>query len=231
MPLVSLALWSAVSADAPVGRFGPDDFVAYFLATLVVRQLTSSWLVWEMNQDIKGGWLSQRLLRPIHPFVHYSAENLGALPMRALLAVPIAVLALVATGGGHATHDPIVLLAVLVSLAGAWLINFFTMALVGSLAFFTESSTSVFEVWFVTFMLLSGYLVPLELIPRWVRVVTDVLPFRYTIGFPVEALVGMSTRGHVLVELAVQWLWVGVLGAAALAAWRAGVRRYSAFGG
>ena len=31
MPLVSLALWSAVAREAPVGRFGPGEFVGYFL--------------------------------------------------------------------------------------------------------------------------------------------------------------------------------------------------------
>jgi len=34
MPLVSLALWSAVAETAPVGRFSQQGFAAYFLATL-----------------------------------------------------------------------------------------------------------------------------------------------------------------------------------------------------
>ncbi|HVY49889.1 MAG TPA: hypothetical protein VHB21_28535, partial [Minicystis sp.] len=84
MPLVSLALWSAVADAGPVGRFDQRRFGAYFLATLLVRQLTGSWLVWELNQEIRTGTLSQRLLKPIHPLVAYSAENLAALPMRAL---------------------------------------------------------------------------------------------------------------------------------------------------
>lgn len=42
MPLVMLALWTAVARDAPVGRFGQRDFVAYYLATLVVRLLTGA---------------------------------------------------------------------------------------------------------------------------------------------------------------------------------------------
>jgi ABC-2 type transport system permease protein len=231
MPLVSLALWSAVAAEAPVGRFGPADFVAYFLAALVVRQLTSSWLVWQLNQEIRQGALSQRLLRPIHPLLHYSAENLAALPLRAALAVPVAAVAIVVVGGSHFARDPVVLAVVAASLFGAWLINFLTMALVGSLAFYTESSTSAFEIWLSTSMLLSGYLVPLELFPGWVRAATAVLPFRYTLGFPVEALTGKLDRAHALADLGLQWVWVALLGALALAAWRAGVKRFSAYGG
>ena len=34
LPLINLALWTAVARDAPVGRFGQAEFGAYFLATL-----------------------------------------------------------------------------------------------------------------------------------------------------------------------------------------------------
>ena len=52
MPLVMLALWSAVAMEGPVGRFGQKEFVAYYIATLIVRLLTSSWVVWQINMDI-----------------------------------------------------------------------------------------------------------------------------------------------------------------------------------
>src|SRR5262249_19673287 len=36
MPLVMMALWTAVAAEAPFQGFGPGDFVAYYLAALIV---------------------------------------------------------------------------------------------------------------------------------------------------------------------------------------------------
>jgi ABC-2 type transport system permease protein len=231
MPLVSLALWSAVSADAPVGRFTQQRFAAYFLATLVVRQLTGSWLVWELNQEIRSGTLSRRLLKPIHPLIAYSAENISALPMRAALSAPVAVVALLVIDPGAIAASAPRLGLFALSLLGAWLINFFTMATIGSLAFFLESSTSLFEIWLVAFMLLSGYLVPLELFPPWLRALTAALPFRYTVAFPVETLIGLLGIGEALRQLAVQWAYVAGCAAAALLAWRAGIKRFSAFGG
>lgn len=231
MPLVSLALWSAVAAAAPVGRFTQGRFAAYFLATLVVRQLTGSWLVWEMNQDIKSGALAQRLLKPVHPLLAYSAENLSAFPLRALLSVPIAVVALVVIDPGNVPRSPGALAILGVSLLGAWLINFLTMAIIGTLAFFLESSSAVFEVWLVAFMLLSGYLVPLELFPSWLRAVSSALPFRYMLAFPVEVLSGMLRGRAALHDLAVQWIYVAGCAAGAMLGWRAGLKRYAAFGG
>lgn len=231
MPLVSLALWSAVAASAPVGRFGARDFSAYFLAILIVRQLTGSWLVWEMNMDIKSGALSQRLLRPIHPLFSYAAENLAALPLRAALCLPIAVVALVTTSGERLQPTALELGLWVLSLVGAWAINFFTMALIGSLAFVIDSSTAVFEVYLAAFMVLAGYLVPIELFPSWLSDLARVLPFRYSLAFPVELITGLLDPGRALTELAVQWAFAVASAAAALVAWRAGVRRFSAFGG
>lgn len=231
MPLVSLALWSAVAEAGPVGRFSQRGLSAYFLAMLVVRQVTGSWIVWEMNQDIRGGTLSQRLLRPIHPLIAYSAGNLAALPLRGALCVPIAAISLLYVGRTGLPSTPPAIAIMLLSLVGAWLVNFFTMAIIGTLAFFLESSTAVFEVWMVAFMLLSGYLIPLELFPPTLRALTAALPFRYMAAFPVEMLVGMLDQGAALHDLAVQWAYVAGCLAVTLLAWRAGLERFAAFGG
>jgi ABC-2 type transport system permease protein len=80
-------------------------------------------------------------------------------------------------------------------------------------------------------MILSGYLVPLELFPGWLRTVTNALPFRYTVGFPVELVTGTIATDEALRQLAIQWAYVVGAAAVAMAAFRAGIRRFSAFGG
>jgi ABC-2 type transport system permease protein len=99
------------------------------------------------------------------------------------------------------------------------------------MSFFIESSMSIFEVWLACFMLLSGYLVPLELFPGWVKTLTYVLPFRYMLGFPVEILIGAADPGELWRGLAIQWAYAAGSTVCALLLWRAGVRRFGAFGG
>jgi ABC-2 type transport system permease protein len=236
MPLVSLALWHAVAANGPVGpsgRFGQDELVAYFLAGLIVRQLTGSWVVWEMNQEIRSGTLSLRLLRPIHPLVAYSAENLAALPIRGALAIPIAIVMLFTVGGGHFSHDPLMIPIVIVALLGAWMITFFCMAAIGTLGFFMESSSAVFEVYLGLFFALSGYLFPLEFLAArapWVLVVSRALPFYYTLGFPIELMLGLHDRAGAATALALEWAWVGFFFLLSMALWRRGMKRWNAYG-
>jgi ABC-2 type transport system permease protein len=231
MALVMMALTTAVARSAPVGRFGQRDFVVYYLATLVVRLLTGAWVVWEANMEIRQGTLAFRLLRPIHPLVHYAAENLAAVPLRAAVALPIALFLLVAVGGDRVTHDPLLWAVFAASVAGAWLITFLAMSVIAALAFYLDSVTSIAQIWFGLFTLLSGYILPLEIFPPWLGAAARFLPFRYMLAFSVETVMGMASRRTALLELGVQWLFAAALALAARGAWRAGIRRYSAFGG
>jgi ABC-2 type transport system permease protein len=231
MPLVMLALWSAVARDGPVGRFGQAEFTAYFLCALVVRLLTGAWVIWELNYEIRQGTLAQRLLRPIHPLLAYACENVAAMPLRLVLSLPVVGVLLATVGREHLARDPLLLATFPVAVFGAWLITFLAMAVVGALAFWLESATSLFELWMGLFGVFSGYLVPLELFPAWMQAIARVLPFRYMLAFPAELLAGMLPRGRALSELAVQWLFVAALYVAARLMWRVGVRRFAAFGG
>jgi len=231
MPLVMLALMSALARDAPVGRFGQADFAAYYLAALVVRLNAGAWVIWELNFEIRQGTLAYRLLRPIHPLVAYAAGNVGVMPMRFLITIPIAVGAVLVIGAGHFTHDPLLLALFPFTVFGGWLITFLAMAVIGALAFKVENSTAVFELWLGMYMLLSGYLIPLEFFPAWLAELTRWLPFRYMLAFPVELVVGMTTRGQALAQLGVQLGWIVVLGATAVFTWRRGLRTFAAYGG
>jgi ABC-2 type transport system permease protein len=231
MALVQLALWTAVARDAPLGRFGQRELVAYFLAALIVRLLTGAWVVWELNFEIRQGTLAFRLLRPVHPLFAYAAENVAAMPLRALITLPVAIGALWVLGRDRLASDPLLVALFPVTVLGAWLITFLAMAIIGAAAFYLEQASAVFEVWLGLFGVFSGYLVPLELFPPWIAALARVLPFRYMLAFPVEMIVGMTPRPRALAELAVQWGYVAVLGLGARGAWRLGMRRFSAVGG
>jgi ABC-2 type transport system permease protein len=230
MPLVMLALWHAVAADGPVGRFDQTQFTAYYLGVLAVRLATSNWMAWQMSMEIRDGTLSAKLLRPIHPLYTYAADHLSAIPMRILVVSPI-VVALIATSWDRLVrHDPRLMLVLLAALVGAWLLVFFSMVLLGSIAFYVDSAMGPFELWIGVHAVFSGYLIPLEVLGP-ISHAANVLPFRFMLAFPVETLVGLLTPGQALRQLGAQWLYVLVTGWLALRVWRAGVRRYAAFGG
>jgi ABC-2 type transport system permease protein len=231
MPVIMMALWTQVAREAPVGRFGERDFQAYFLGTLVVRLVTGAWVVWEMNMEVRQGTLQNRLLRPVHPLLTYLTENIAAMPMRFVIATPIVLGALAWLGGSILSDDWLQLALVPITVFGAFLLNFLAMASIGTLALYWESSTAVFDLWLGLYTVFSGYVMPLELFPPWLRVWVDRLPFRAMLAFPVENALGMMPRAASLAQLGMQWMWIVVLLVVTNLLWRGGMKRFGAYGG
>ena len=228
-PFVMLAVFSAVAREAPIGRFRARDLTSYFLATFIIRQLTSSWASWKINRDVRDGTLAARLLRPVHPILGYAAEGAAALPLRALLTLPIAIVLL--AGAEPLTRDPVLWLAWAASVAGAWLITLYANLTIGALAFFLERSTKVIDVWLACYLAFSGYLVPVELFPDRLRAALEFLPFRYQIGLCVELMTGAHDRAGAASLLAHQWIFVALGTLVTATVWRLGVARFAADGG
>lgn len=231
LPLIMLGLWTSVAAEQPFAQFGQREFVAYYVAALIVRNLTGSWVVWQLNDEIRRGLLSFRLLRPVHPFVTLAATHVSSVPMRSLVAIPFAVILLLSSARDILVTDPVLLLVLVAALLGAWLITFFMLVMIGAAALFVDKSVAVFEAYLGVFAVLSGYLVPLALLPAWAGRIAAWTPFRFMLAFPVELAIGRyDGRGAALRDLALQWGWVVLVIGLALWVWRAGIRRYEAFG-
>jgi ABC-2 type transport system permease protein len=231
MPLVMLAIMTAMAREAPVGPFDQRRFVAYYLVTLVARNMSGAWVAWEMVQEIKQGTLGLRLLRPIHPLASYTASSLAAMPMRALLALPITITLLIVFARQELTSDPVNIGVFIASIFGAWLLNFAVSATIGTLGLYLESSLQVWELWMGMFMLLSGYLIPLSLFPHWLDRAARLLPFAYLQAFPVETLLGMRDRAQALWGLGMQLGWAAIAWVVLLVLWRSGLKRFAAYGG
>lgn len=229
-PLIALAMWSGIAGESSVGAYTQKDFVGYFVAAFLVRQLTSCWVVWDLERQIASGDLSTLLLRPVHPLLHHLVTNLAALPVRLVLAVPLGFGVLWMAGGASIEANTYSWLLVVPALIGAWLINFSAQVIIGCLAFWWTRTSALFEVWLGLFVVLSGYVVPIRLMPEAVVAVLDLLPFHASLGFIVELLLGELSLDAALLGLALQWGWVVVLGLLARLAWRRGLRVYGAVG-
>lgn len=230
MPVIMLMVWDRVAEGGPVGRFDQDGFARYFSATLVVRQLTSAWIVWELNEMIRTGSLSSALLKPMHPLVFPAAESLSSMPIRVVVLVPLLFLIwLWRPGMGvqlTADHAPLLAL----SIAMAWATNYMVQCTFGALAFWVDQSVGLYNVWFGLWSLFSGYLMPIELLPPGFAQAAHWLPFHAMLGVPIEIAAGMLRGWPAIESLGIQALWLVVAWLVLQVVWRRGVRRYGAFG-
>jgi ABC-2 type transport system permease protein len=118
-----------------------------------------------------------------------------------------------------------------VAIWGAYLIRSMLLWLLGMLSFWTTRVSAIFELYFAAELLLSGRLVPMSLMPAWVQQLAGYLPFQWTFGFPIEALIGDMTPLQLGQGLLMQLAWIVASTVVVLLVWRVAIRRYSAVGG
>ena len=129
-----------------------------------------------------------------------------------------------------ATLLPWALLAFIPAIFVAFLLRFLVEWTLAQSAFWTTRVSAINQVYFVLVLFLSGQIAPLSLFPRPIRILADVLPFHWMIGFPVELVLGRLTPIQAMTGLAAQAAWLVISLGLVRIVWRAGIRIYSAVG-
>ncbi len=230
-PLVYLIVWATVSngSGGSVGSYTAQGFAAYYIAFMLVNQVTYTWIMYEYEYRIRHGSLSFALLKPVHPIHSDISDNLAS----KLITLPVLLVIagiLAAIFHPSASLHAWAIAAFIPALVLAFLIRFLLEWTLALAAFWTTRVSAINQVYFVLMLFLSGQIAPLTLFPAWLQVVADVLPFRWMVGFPVELVLGRLTPLQTMEGLAVQCAWLVVSLLVIRFVWRRGVRVYSAVG-
>jgi ABC-2 type transport system permease protein len=231
-PVIYLVVWSTVATQqgGSVAGITVGQFAAYYIVWTLVRNINIVFTPYGWEERIREGRMSAQLLRPLFPIVEDLGFFLGWKPVVILLWLPIAFfLALVFHPVLNPT--PLAIGVFAVSLLGAYLIRSLNQSSLGLITFWTTRVGPIFQLYIAAELLLSGRLVPMALMPDWVRTIAGVLPFQWTFGFPIEALVGNLPTEQLLGGLAMQALWIVIGSILVRVVWRFAIRRYSAVSG
>ncbi|MCB9137205.1 MAG: ABC-2 family transporter protein [Caldilineaceae bacterium] len=231
-PLVYLVVWRTVALQqgGSVGGYDVGGFAAYYLTMMLVNHFTFSWIMWEYDYRIRSGEFSSLLLKPVHPIHSDMADNWAYKLFTLTLYVPVAI-GLAWLFRPTWNVEGWALLVLPVALILAFLTRFFLDWSLAMSAFWTTRVQAINQAYFVAMLFFSGRLAPLTLFPPWFQHIADFLPFRWVMAFPVELALGRLTPGQALIGFGVQlgWMAAGLL--LLNLVYRAGIRRYAAFGG
>jgi ABC-2 type transport system permease protein len=227
MPLV----WAkATSATGVIGGFTQSDFILYYLCQLLIGSFITSHIMWEVAMEIKEGQFSTQLVRPMSFYQFTFLRNLSWRIIRTALFAPFFVVLLWLYRGY--LHDAHVFLGW--QFWGAFflghLVSFTFVTMMAMLALFTQEVMSIFELYYVPMMFLSGQLFPVAVLPDWAASLAKWLPFYYTTGAPTEILVGRVSGQDSLRVLMMQAAWIVVCFLLAKVFWAKGLKHYTGVG-
>lgn len=230
IPLLAwMSIFDYAGAETLAG-WAERDMVAYYIFVFLIGIFTDIQFHYEMSTMVHMGTLSQWIIRPL-TFLETAVSHIAARII--LLLIPGTAALLLCLWIFPSVFAELTLLSArnaLLVLPLSLLLFTLLSTLVGTFAFWLIKTDSVFALLMLVLEFFGGRLLPLDLLPSWLEVVSRVLPLRFGIAGPVEAILRPQTTPLFPLLLG-QTLWCTALFALVILLWRAGMRRYDAVGG
>lgn len=228
-------LWTAIfnaSAGGIVYGYSYHQMIAYtFLAGLVAR-IVRTGFEYEIMDDVKSGKFSKFLVQPLGYFPYRLFSFFGQnLPGQVMILIILAVVLLGLNLVWGVQVGVWQVLGFLLALVLAAMLNFLIFYCFSAIAFWIVEIGFLFEGIRIVTILLSGGIFPLDVFgPRFVAVM-NLLPFKYTVNYPINILNGKVTTYDFVFGSLMQVVWMGICLLLANLLWKQGSQRFVAVGG
>jgi ABC-2 type transport system permease protein len=230
-PVIYLVIWTTVAREqgGEIGSYTVSEFTAYYFVWTILRVMNIGLHPGAFEWRVRNGRWSHLLLRPMHPIHDDIAFLSGQKTIDLIMLVPILI------GLGFAFRPALeptswqIVLFVIACLLGFLVRTIWQWAL-GLVTFWVIRVQAIFDLYFAIELLLSGRIVPLDLLPEWAQNVANFLPYQWSFAFPIEVAIGRQTLEQSLSGLGIQLAWIIGGWFFVMFLWRKGVKRYSAVG-
>ncbi len=214
-------LWQAAFADtARIGSFTWDQMRTYILLAYGINALVGWRVGGQMMGTIRTGEITRELTRPLN---YRSTQLATAAGMSVVEGVISLVLILVLGTLFFDVQPPDspgsgALFAI--ALLAGFVIKALCIFLISLLCFWTLNSVGLMWAQQSVISILSGTLIPLAMMPGWLRLVAEVLPLRGIVSTPLQIYLGKTQGWELGGLLALQFGWLAVLWVFSDWAWR-----------
>ncbi len=228
---IEVLLWLAIFKTAQSGQIGGFDresYLAYAVWAPFLGRITISWMYESMMaEEVATGSINTILSRPLSFFEYYLSQMMGYKLITTIFSmmVPVAV-SIYFKLPIHYERLPLALLLVTYYLILVHIMSF----LVSILGFYLTRVRSFTILKNLTLMLLSGELVPIDLMPKMLEKLFLFLPFSSGVYIPLAYISGRGDFELLKTGFSnVTWA-ITILGLFSIVFWKRGVRQYTGTG-
>ncbi len=233
--IIQTFLWNYLygnSDAASMTGYSYTQIMVYTLLATLISHLVTTGFEYEMNTDIKNGGLNKYLVKPVsyrsYQFFSFLGEKAPQLLILLIVAAgligfSVAFLELTLSLGR--------VLAFLVSLVLAVVLNFFIFYSVALISFWLTDVNLMFGTVSVVLVVVSGGVFPMDIFGEKAAFLINLLPFGYTTQFPVNIINGRYDWAQAGSGFLCQIFWICCFGVLAELLWKSGLKRFAGVGG
>ncbi len=230
-PVIYLVVWTTVAREqgGEIGTYTVQDFTAYYFVWTILRVTNIGLNPQTFEWRVRTGQWSHLLLKPIHPIHDDIAFLFGHKTLDYLMLIPILTL-LSFVFRPALDPEPWQIITFIIACLLGFLVRTIWQWALGLVTFWVTRVQAIFDFYFAIELLLSGRIVPLDLLPNWAQNIANFLPYQWSFAFPIEVAIGRKTLEQTLAGMGWQFVWI--IGGAILVRfmWKHGVKKYSAVG-
>src|SRR3954453_22651204 len=210
LPIVTqIFLWFAVfqaRGEQPVGGYKYEDFVAYYLLTMVVRAFSSMpGLSSGIAAQIRSGEIKKFLIQPIDMIGFLLLGRVAhKLAYYTVAILPFAFVFFLCRDYFPGWPSLGSFAAGVLALILCFLLGFFLEACMGLVGFWWLEVSSLLFVYMLFSFFMSGHMFPLDMLPDYVRPFVQFLPLQYLAYLPSAVFLEKITGRELAIGLAAQ---------------------------
>ncbi len=194
-----------------IGGLDVRDTVTYAVLAQSLLMVMSAFGNRELSEAIVKGTIVADLSRPVDFYLYWAALDLGRAAYYLIFrGIPTFVIGLVLFRA-RLPGSPATWLLFLGALGIGATVSFAFRFITNSLAFWTSDARGIIYLTNTVIMFFSGFIVPLNFFPAWLRAITDWLPFRALAHLPVNVYLGKLDGPALAAALGQQAAWLAVL--------------------
>lgn len=222
-------LWQAVYADGnQIGTFTLEQLLMYYTFSMAFQVIFDYSFVWDIAEALHVGKLSEFLVKPISYLSFKFTQELGA-RTASLIAFSIPLIGIIF----FFRHDLPQSLIIWLWTIGTLLFGFVLISLAGVIAammsVYFQNPHITSSAFMSASLLLSGRMIPIDVMPNWLALISRWSPFPFVSGIPIEFIIGTRTTLSAQ-ELLLACGWFVILLFSSRAIWKWAAIKYEAGG-
>lgn len=219
----------------PTGRsiatYDRPTILTYILGGSIMYSIVISTRVADVANDIIQGDLSNYLTRPVNYILYYFFKDIGDKGMNIFFSIiEITIFFLIVHPPFFIQKNIWIIIAFIFAIVFAIVINFCLNMLLSFIGFFSSEAWGPRFIFFILLSFFAGTLFPLDILPHWLFIILNSLPFSYLIYTPMKIYLGQISLQNTIVALLVSGVWAVILLLVVQLSWKKGLKLYSAEG-